>query len=395
MSSAFRHLGLRPDNFKLLLMKAKNPLDGATYYFVEKCLPFGASISCSHFQRFSNCIAHIITFKTGKPLINFLDDYLFAALMRVACNEQVKVFMDVCQKIRFPFSEEKTYWGTNHLTFLGLLLDTLNQCVCIPAEKIEKAKSMIGDILAKGNNAKVTMKQLQKICGFLNFLSRCVVPGRVFTRRLYAYTSGANLKPHHHIRINKEMRLDLTMWYTFICHPTIYCHPFMDFSEVLVAEKIFLYSDTSGKIGWGVISDKDWMHGTWNKVFLEDKNPSIEYLELFALLAGVIKWLHKYRNCRIVLYCDNQSVVDMVNSNSSTCKNCMILIRLLVLKSMIENVRIFAAHVRTARNTFTDLLSRNKIQAFKTYAEKVGHEVSDSPSNPPDQVWPMEHLWIN
>ena len=60
MKSAFRNLGIRKQDWKFLIMKAVSPIDGKTYYFVDKCLPFGASISCSHFQRFSNAIRHIL-----------------------------------------------------------------------------------------------------------------------------------------------------------------------------------------------------------------------------------------------------------------------------------------------------------------------------------------------
>ena len=49
MRSAFRNLGMKKSQFSLLVMKAKSPLDGKIYFFIDKCLPFGASISCAHF----------------------------------------------------------------------------------------------------------------------------------------------------------------------------------------------------------------------------------------------------------------------------------------------------------------------------------------------------------
>ena len=58
MKSAFRNLGMSKKDWKWLILMAKSPIDGKIYYFVDKCLPFGASISCSHFQRFSDAIAH-------------------------------------------------------------------------------------------------------------------------------------------------------------------------------------------------------------------------------------------------------------------------------------------------------------------------------------------------
>ena len=81
MKVAFRNLGILKKHWKFLILKAKNPADGKYYYFVDKCLPFGASISCAHFQRFSNSIAHIVTYFTGQENINYLDDYLFAHLL--------------------------------------------------------------------------------------------------------------------------------------------------------------------------------------------------------------------------------------------------------------------------------------------------------------------------
>ena len=42
MSLAFRHLLMKVRDFMLLLMKAEHPETGVTYYFVDKCLPFGS-----------------------------------------------------------------------------------------------------------------------------------------------------------------------------------------------------------------------------------------------------------------------------------------------------------------------------------------------------------------
>ena len=259
MKSAFRNLGIKKEHWKYLVMKAESPIDGKTYYFVDKCLPFGASISCSHFQRFSNAVGHIVKWKTNMNLVNYLDDYFFAALLKLLCNNQVREFINICDAISFPISMEKTFWATTRLVFLGLLIDTVNQCVFIPINKVNKAVELIDSILLK-KSKKVTLNQLQKVCGFLNFLGRCIIPGRAFTRRLYTYTANDKLKPHHHIRVNAEMRDDLTMWLTFLQHPSVFCRPFLDFSTTLVADEIDMYSNASSKIGMGAICGSAWMY---------------------------------------------------------------------------------------------------------------------------------------
>ena len=52
--------------------------------------------------------------------------------------------------------------------------------------KISKARDLIEEVMQK-RTKKLTIKKLQQICGLLNFLSRAIVPGRTFTRRLYTF----------------------------------------------------------------------------------------------------------------------------------------------------------------------------------------------------------------
>ena len=50
LQSTFRLLGMRRCDWKLLILKARHPGNGKMMFFADKCMPFGSSISCSHFQ---------------------------------------------------------------------------------------------------------------------------------------------------------------------------------------------------------------------------------------------------------------------------------------------------------------------------------------------------------
>ena len=321
-----------------------------------------------------------------------MDDFFFVALFKPMCNGQVKTFLAICQEIAFPVALEKTFWATTQLTFLGLLIDTINQWVCVPVEKIRKARELINGTLSK-KSRKITLNQLQKICGFLNFLGRCIIPGRAFTSRLYTYTANDKLKPHHHIRVNAEMKNDLTMWLTFLDHPSVYCRLFLDFSATLVADEIEFFSDASGKIGLGAVCGSAWMMQKWDQEFLQKNKPSIEYLELFAVTAAVLAWIHKFKNGRIILFCDNRSVVDMINYITTSCRNCMVLIRIIVLKGLIENVRIFARHVKGTDNGLADSLSRDNWSQFTKLCFKKAKQVEKFATKVPNAIWPMDKIW--
>ena len=250
--SAFRHFPIQKRFWKFLVMKARNPKDHQWYYFIDKCMPFGSSISCAHFQSFSNAIAHIMRVKTGKDNVNYLDDFLFIALLAYICNGQTKLFLEICQEIRFPVSMEKTCWAMTVITFLGMLLDTEKQILSIPTEKILKALNQIDSIL-KSKKRKATVLQVQQLCGILNFLCRAVVPGRPFLRRLYSslvgYTSA--LKPHHHVKLARDIILDLQMWKVFLETPEAFCRPFIDFDNHLSATELDWYTDSAKAIGKG------------------------------------------------------------------------------------------------------------------------------------------------
>ena len=47
--------------------------------------------------------------------------------------------------------------------------------------------------------------------------------------------------------------------------------------------------------GYGGHYSSHWFHGLWNEKFLSDKDPSIEFLELYAVAIGVLLWLRNHK----------------------------------------------------------------------------------------------------
>ena len=156
LSSAFHILPLRKDCFCWLVMKAEDPADGKFKYFVEKCLPFGSSISCSHYQRFSNALKHIMTWQHGikdqgkavtKAITNYHDDFLFLAITKLLCDGMIWGFMQLCDELNIPITKEKTEWGCT--TIIGILLDRRNFVLSLPVEKQIKALHLLNDLKDK------------------------------------------------------------------------------------------------------------------------------------------------------------------------------------------------------------------------------------------------------
>ena len=239
--SAFRVLPLKRSCLRWVVMKASDPKTGKTMYFVDKCLPFRSSISCSHFQRVSNALKHLAEYRANKRnfLSNYLDDFLFLACLMQECNRLMMIFLDMCAEVGFPISKEKTVWATLQIVFLGILLNGQSFTLSIPLEKHLCAQQLIEKFL---HSKKATIRELQQLCGYLNFLTRAIFLGRTFTHRMYAKFADPlrmqrhkiavenqavsdsnapvkfrkNLKPHHHIQLDSEFKLDCKVWKTFL-----------------------------------------------------------------------------------------------------------------------------------------------------------------------------------
>ena len=134
-----------------------------------------------------------------------------------------------------------------------------------------------------------------------------------------------------------------------------------------------------------------WIFGLWGEQYIDEESPSIEFLELFALCAGILTWAHLLTNCRIIVYCDNEAVVHMVNNMTSKCPQCMKLIRLLILGGLNHNRRVFVRHVKTAENKRADALSRYQFDHFWQHSKETTFEIPDRISS---KLWPLEQIWF-
>ena len=106
LKSAFRILPTNRESWPLLMTSVVNPSNGNRYYFLDKNLPFGASISCALFQRFSNSLAHIVYFMGRRlaniRLINYLDDFLCISTDRHTCNQLVRTLSGLAMLWGYP-----------------------------------------------------------------------------------------------------------------------------------------------------------------------------------------------------------------------------------------------------------------------------------------------------
>ena len=85
---------------------------------------------------------------------------------------------------------------------------------------------------------------------------------------------------------------DLGMWKVFLTRFRGWT-PIVD-NKILHASTVELFADASGNssLGWGAWLPHLglWMYRAWEAEIFDKYQPSIDFLELYALLAGMVTW---------------------------------------------------------------------------------------------------------
>lgn len=147
--------------------------------------------------------------------------------------------------------------------------------------------------------------------------------------------------------------------------------------QTLIPHKIHkdsLWTDASIK-GFGALCGCDWLAGEWDGLrplpnsslcnhicpppeLDGDDRQNISMLELWAVVASLERWAHKFRNYSIRLFSDNMQVVHMIRNSASINKPCMNWLRRIFWAAMNNNIRVKPEYIPSEDNTAADCLSR-------------------------------------
>ena len=205
------------------------------------------------------------------------------------------------------------------------------------------------------------------------------------------------MKQHHHISIDAEFRFDCEIWKFFLenYRNKAVCRPMVDLQKVQSAQELNFTSDASAArdLGMGSTFNNYWLFAKWESRFIEKYNPSIKYLGLLGVTAAILTWGFMLENCRIVIFCNNQAVVAMINNMTSSYRNCMYLLHLITLNNLIHNRRVFAKFIPMKSNDLSDALSRMQFNRFWNLVKSKDLKMNPFPSKISHLVWPVSNIW--
>lgn len=359
IADAFRIIPVNPADYHLLGFKLCDK-----YYFYDKVLPMGCRVSCQIFEEFSKAVRFIVKAKFHfDSITGILDDFILVGKAGTSqCMRGLNVVIEVAKLLGIPLKPSKTVLPSTRVIVFGILIDTLEMSATVPRDKVQKALDLIECLMVKTH---VQLYQVQKLTGLLNFMCKCVRPGRAFMRRLWDLTcidSHTNDKSVL-VPITNAAKQDMKAWKMFLMSfngSTLLTHEIWMSAEVL-----HLFTDSCQTIGYaGVFKDK-WFCGLWESQF---KTCNILILEFVPIVIALHLFGNELKNKYIILHTDNMALMHVINNQTSKCSKTMALVRKLVVYLLLNNINVRAEHIPGYKNTLADSLSRFKVKDAKREA---------------------------
>lgn len=365
VKSAFRIVPVRPDQHHLLGFSWRDE------FYYDRCLPMGCSVSCMIFEKISTALEWVATVKLGIDLVHVLDDFLILSKSEATCQRNLDRFLALCKFVGVPMAPEKTFRPAKVMEFLGITIDLIRGELRLPVDKVEKCRTLCGELMGR---SKTRLRELLSVIGLLNFATSVVIPGRPFLRRLQDLTIGIR-EPYHYVRINKEAKADLAAWLNFLEQFNGVSN-FRD-DRWLSSAKLVFYTDAS-RLGYGAIFESEWFYGSWPEQW---KGLPIALLEFFPIMVAVRVWGHRLRGKSVIFFTDNESVVSIINRQTSKNVQIMKMVRDFVISCLSQDVLFHARHVPGKFNRFADMLSRLQVTQFLAVAPTMQRIPATVPHN--------------
>ena len=182
----------------------------------------------------------------------------------------------------------------------------------------------------------------------------------------------------HYVYLNAESRADIKWWNEFL--PAWNGVSIIQDAPV-TSEDLYLFTDASD-LGIGGVYGDQWFSAPLQDHWVPSKC-DINCREMLALWVAANAWGHLWRNKQIIIYTDNQAVVDVWYKGVATNPLMLQILRAIFFFAASHNINILVRHIPGLHNIDADFLSRLQVQRFKE-----NHPSAERYPTPfSDQVW--------
>ena len=280
--------------------------------------------------------------------VNYLDDLGGAEIQELA-DVAFQVLGQILEKIGIKESVAKAQAPDFIMIFLEVLFNTIEMMMTITDDRLVEIRSIIHEWLRRKT---ATLHDMQKLLGKLNFICGTVRAGRVFVSRMI--NKMRNMPTKGKRRIDASFYKDLIWWNKYLEEfDGVNIIPRYDWSRPDGE-----FSTDSCLTGCGGWSQGDFFHAKFPSSIINRHGVHINKLEALALVVALRRWIGKFLNRNILVYCDNQPTVDIINTGRAWNTFAQAILREVCYITARHNTVIKVIHRKGSENRICDYLGR-------------------------------------
>lgn len=343
---AFRQIPICPRDWSLLGTIWK----GA--FFFDKVAVMGSRTGPLACQRVTNMLRHFMA-DVGYEVNNFVDDFMGIELLQDTWRAYTTM-KNLLRDVGVCEAEDKAVPPSFVIEFLGILFNFLDMTISIPQDKMMDLTTDISGWLSR---SLTTRRQLERLLGRLQFAGTCIRPGRIFVSRLIEElkdmpVGGSGLFP-----VGPELRKDLLWWSEGMqVYNGVSMMWLLDWAPV--DGEAATDSCLSG-IG-GVLGNQCYRAALPGSL-TQNKDWNIVHFEMLAIIVLVQLFKKELAGRRMVLYCDNDAVVSVINSGRSRNHILQRCLRWLAFLLLENECLVRMKYITSKRNHVADVMSRSQV----------------------------------
>ena len=176
------------------------------------------------------------------------------------------------------------------------------------------------------------------------------------------------------VKLSDSFKKDIKWWEMFVgCYNGVSFIP----AEIWSEPDLTFATDSCLK-GCGGICDKEYFHVTFPR-FIQAQGLPIHKLEMLAVLLGVRIWGKYCEAKKVQIYCDNEAVVQVINSSKTKDSFLGACLRELWLEVSKKGFQLRAIHLPGEENRVPDWLSRWELGSRykQQFYDFMGEEVDE------------------
>ena len=318
-------------------------------YYFDVTLPMGLTNSAYICQRVTDMLIFIYH-SEGYTGLNYLDD-LASAEVEALAMQAYEVLGDILSCAGVQESAEKASPPSTRMVFLGMLLDTLLMRVELTPDRL---KDVACELQKWDKWHKVSLKQVQRLVGKLNFCASAVQAGRLFFSRILNFLRSFNKQQAEMLVIPTTVRKDIEWWGTCL-------KSFNGISKIpepkwVGPNKLFSVDECKDALGgW---AGGQFFHCKIPQNILENPVVGINELELLGIMIVLKLWGHQVAGQKFLVQCDNQVAVQVLNSGAARNEFSQQVLREICYITMLNNSCVRDIYLPANFNRIADILSR-------------------------------------